>query len=362
MWGLFVYTEEMYMSFKPNGTIADEHLFQQPPERDNSVIVVVDGDEVAYMIAAACETRGVVIKNTSTGAESEFKNKTQFLKLLKGIEYPDGLFSITETQVAEPAKNAYSTIKKRIEAIKNRFNTNSIETYVGGEDNFRDSLPLPVKYKGNRDDTMRPILLDSCKEYLLKYAGAELVTGYEVDDKQVMRQWEGYTNKTKIINLSRDKDSKGCMGWLANPDDKNDVPAEFIEGLGSLYIDDKKKVRGSGRIFLYFQVIVGDSADNYNPRDLVEQVKGKKPRFGEKAAYDLLSPCTTDKECLQAVHDLYLSWFGAEQFSYTTWDGNLEEDVDYITAFQLYFDCARMLRWEGDKVLVRDMLTKMGVL
>lgn len=350
------------MSFKPTGSIADEHLFEQPPERDNSVIVVVDGDEVAYMIAAACETRGVVIKNTSTGAESEFKNKTQFLKLLKGMEYPDELFYITETQVAEPAKNAYSTIKKRIESIKNRFNTNNIEIYVGGEDNFRDSLPLPVKYKGNRDDTMRPILLDSCKEYLLKYAGAELVTGYEVDDAQVMRQWEGYINKTKIINLSRDKDSKGCMGWLANPDDKNDVPAEFIDGLGSLYIDDKKKVRGSGRIWLYFQWMCGDKIDGFCPRDLVTVIKGEKPTFGDKAAYKLLSDLKTDKECIQAVHDLYLDWFGKESFSFKTWDGKEVKDVNYIFAMQVYLDCCRMLRWEGDHVSVQDIIDKMEVM
>jgi len=349
------------MSFKPNGVIADEHLFEQPPERDNSVIVVVDGDEVAYMIAAACEQRGVVIKNTSTGAESEFKNKTQFLKLLKGMEYPDDLFSITETQVAEPAKNAYSTIKKRIESIKNRFNTNNIEIYVGGEDNFRESLPLPVKYKGNRDDSVRPILLDSCKEYLLKYAGAELVTGYEVDDKQVMRQWEGYINKTKIINLSRDKDSKGCMGWLANPDDKNDVPAEFIDGLGSLYIDDKKKVRGSGRIWLYFQWMCGDKIDGFCPRDLVTLVKGKKPSFGDKSAYKILSGLKTDKECVQAVHDLYLEWFGKETFSFKTWDDKEVKDVNYIFAMQIYLDCCRMLRWEGDHVKVQDIIDKMGV-
>lgn len=349
------------MSFKPSGNPVFD-VTDEKKERDNDIVVVVDGDEVAYMIAAACETRGVIIKNTSTGAESEFRNKTQFLKLLKGMEYPDDLFSITETQVAEPAKNAFSTIKKRIESIKNRFNTNNIEIYVGGENNFRDSLPLPVKYKGNRDDTLRPILLDDCKNYLLTYAGAKLVTGYEVDDAQVMRQWGGYINKTKIINLSRDKDSKGCMGWLANPDDKDDVPAEFIDGLGSLYIDDKKKVRGSGRIFLYFQVCVGDKADNYNPRDLVEQVRGKKPKFGDKAAYTLLAQCKTDKECLQSLHDLYLSWFGSEKFSYKTWDGKVVDNADYITALQLYFDCARMLRWEGDKVIVRSMLNKMEVM
>lgn len=352
------------MNFKPTGSIADEHLFVQPPERDNSVIVVVDGDELSYVTAAACEQRGVTITNTQNEKSQGFKNKTEFFKMIKSLEYPDDLFTVEETQVAEPPQNAYSTVKKKLFAIRERFNTDNIEIYIGGVNNFRDSLPLPVKYKGGtRDNAMRPILLDDIKNYLVQYHKAIVVDDIEADDFLSIRSHAGFVNKQKIIAYTQDKDRLATMGWSCCPD-RGKVQFEplYVDGLGLLEIDDKKKVRGHGRKWLYFQWIAGDKADVYCPRDLVEVVKGKKPVFGEKKAYDLLVTLETDKECLQAVHDLYLDWFGKEQFSYTTWDGKEVKDVDYIFAMQVYLDCCRMLRWEGDKVRVRDMLNKMGVI
>jgi hypothetical protein len=74
-----------------------------------------------------------------------------------------------------------------------------------------------------------------------------------------------------------------------------------------------------------------------------------------------MSPLTTDFDCIKAVHDLYLSWYGSERFTYTVWDDSVVE-VDYIDVMQLYFSCAKMKRWEDDEVCIRSLLKKMRII
>lgn len=241
------------MSFKPSGSPLFD-VTEEKKERDNSTIIVIDGDEIAYQTAAACEQRGVVITNTQNEKSQGFKNKTEFFKLLKGLDYPADLFTVEETQVAEPPQNAFSTIKKKLYAIRERFNTDNIEIYIGGENNFRDSLPLPVKYKGSRQDMMRPILLDDVKNYLVQYHNAIVVNDIEADDMLSIRSHTGFVNKQKVIAFTQDKDRLATMGWSCCPDrGKEQFEPLYVDGLGELSIDDKKKVRGYGRKWLYFQ-------------------------------------------------------------------------------------------------------------
>ena len=42
---------------------------------------------------------------------------------------------------------------------------------LSGKNNFRDNLPLPSKYKGNREDMIRPLLLNDVKDYIKQYHG-----------------------------------------------------------------------------------------------------------------------------------------------------------------------------------------------
>jgi hypothetical protein len=132
-------------------------------------------------------------------------------------------------------------------------------------------------------------------------------------------------------------------------------------GFGELIVDAKGKVRGKGRKWLYFQTIFGDSTDSYDPRDLAEKVAGKRPRFGEKAAFALLNSLPDDKACWEAIHNQFLNWFGAEQFTYEAWNGE-SITTDYLGALQMYFDFARMRRKEDDLVDVRVVLKKLGVI
>jgi hypothetical protein len=365
------------MTFKPQvnpqfGSVGGE---SEVKVRDNSTVLVIDGDELAYVHSAAAEKQLLVYTNTTNNFEHGFKNKTEFAKFTAGLTIPEGMFTNELKRVPEPKQNAFSTIKKKLLWLQNKFNTDNIEIYISGVDNFRDFLPLPKhidpaksgRYKGLRDPEAKPLLLADVKEYLIQYWNAQVVDGIEADDKLCMRVYEGYqARQGKVIGLTQDKDRLGNVGYWydhLNDDDGKGVP-QLIEGLGKLWLDTSKKTpkyTGYGRKWLYWQWGIGDPVDSYNPRDIATQLGIKLKRFGEKTLFDLLEPLRSDKDCFQAIHDLYVSWYGKDKFKYVSWD-DVEHEVDYIDIMQMYMDCARMRRWDGDLIDVRNMLKKMGII
>ena len=324
----------------------------------SDTVLILDGDEIAFQVASACETRGIIATNKGNEAQATFKTRTEMNKFLNGLDVPEGFYEVIDSQIAEPAKNAFATVKAKILNYKRKFKTNNVEIYMSGSGNYRLDIPLPQQYKSNRKETIRPLLLKDIRDYLVQYQGAVIVEGDEADAKLAQRMYYGYKTGKKIIACSVDKDLKITSGHCYNPD-KDELL--FVDGLGELYRDDKGKVRGHGRMFLYLQCATGDSSDGYDARDIVKAITGTTPKFGEVAAFKLLSECKTDKEALKVIHDLYLKWFGSEQFSYTAWNGETFTG-DYLDALQMIWDCAFMKRFDGDSVCVRAMMKKMGII
>jgi len=314
-------------------------------------IAVLDGDLLAFKASAANETRSIEALHNPTGRTKVFKHRTEFKETIDLEKFPLDTFTITDKQEVAELSYALHTVKKMIEGICKTCKTDQYEIYLSGKDNFRDTLPLPSKYKGNRDGLMRPLQLTEVKEYLINVHKAEVVVG-EADDKISIRQYDGVKTKTKIIGCSTDKDSLGTDGWIFNWDSM-DKPM-LVKGLGELRIDEKGKVRGHGAKWKYLQWIVGDTIDGLNPCELA------KVKFGEKSGYKALVDLQTDFECWQAVHDLYLKWY-PEKVSFV--DQNCQpQTFDYLDIAQVYWDGIHMMRWENDKVSIREVMTKMGVI
>jgi hypothetical protein len=316
-------------------------------------IAVIDGDEIAFVIAAACEERSIEVTNSLSEEKGNFKNRTQLKKFLQGLEVPEDHFKVDDIQTPDELANALHSVKVTMDSIKQACKADKIEVYISGKDNFRDKLPLPKQYKGNRKDTLKPVLLPDIRAYLVKKYNAKIVDGVEVDDKCCYRMWDGYKANQKIIGVTTDKDACGNMGWLYNRDKMTEP--EFIDGLGELHIDSKGKIRGKGRKWGYLQWLIGDSTDHYNPCDICGV------RYGEKSAYKLLEPLTTDKECIQAVYNQYKEWYPEKIISYTDWEGNTQQK-SLIEIMQMYMDCYRMRRFENDVVNVEDVLIKMEII
>lgn len=324
-------------------------------------IAVIDGDIIAYRCAAANEKREVVAIHNETLESTTYKTMTEF----KGAVQDPSEYTVTPIQTAQPIENALHSIKRLLASITEKAKCSSYHVVVSGADNFRLELPLPTKYKGGRTDNTKPLQLSECKQYLINVHEAEVSEGVEADDILVGYMHQGYIDKEYIVQCSLDKDAKHGAGWLFDWTTMEEP--ELIEGYGALTLtlrDTGKKnakglpvmekiIKGKGRAFLWYQLVFGDPVDTYKPCELA-----KKP-FGEVGAYNLLKDATNDFEALTAVVGQYKYWY-PEPVTYYDWAGK-EQTKDWLELMQMYADCCFMRRYEGDRLDMKKLLTKLGV-
>lgn len=312
--------------------------------------LVIDGDIVAFRCAAANETRSIKATHKTTGMVTTYPHRTAMKEQIKGaFELEE--FDIEDVQTPEDIKNAFHGINTSIAALCKTCEADYYEVYLSGKDNFRLDLPLPTRYKSNRDDGLRPLQLKECKEFLIKHHEGIVVDGEEADDALSRRCYEGVKAKKKVIQSTLDKDANSNEGWLYNWI-KMEEPL-LVSGLGSLELDEKNKLRGISRKWFYAQWVMGDPVDCFKP----SEIAGKK--FGDVSVYKLLADCTTDKECIEAVYGQYKKWY-PKPVTYTAWDGT-EHTKDAVELMDLYAACAHMRRFEGDVFDTKKLLDKLKI-
>lgn len=327
-------------------------------------IAAIDGDLLAYRAAAANEKRFVIAVHNETLEEERFDTATKFKEWAAGSDFEVSDFTVTPGQEPNDLSHALRTIKTMIATITREAGCDSHHIVVSGKDNFRDSLPLPSKYKGTREGVARPTQLVECREYLINHQDAEVAVG-EADDLLVGYAYQGYKSGKRVVQCSIDKDAKHGPGWLYDWTTMSEP--ELIEGYGGLTCTLKetarktakglpvveKIIKGKGRAFLYFQMIFGDAVDAYKPCEIA------KVKFGEVGAYELLKNATTDKEALEALVRQYKIWY-KEPVTYQAWDGEMHTK-DWLEIFQMYADCAWMRRWDGDRFDVKKVLDSLKI-
>jgi hypothetical protein len=340
--------------------------------------LIFDADSIAYKAAAANETRTIKTIHIETRVPEFWDNRTAFKAYLKTTDHTPDMYEIVDVQDARHSSYGESLIREMLKGYKNRTGIHNGTIYIGGSDNFRDLIPLPMehivtvgkfagtatlggKYKGKREDTIRPLQLKQLRAYMINELGAIVVNGMEVDDMGSIRAYAGWkANKGRIIQVTEDKDALQCSGWLLNPA-KMSQPI-LIQGFGELH-PEGKGIKGTGRLWLYFQSLYGDAVDCYHGSSLAKiaaDKRGEAMQFGEQAAYKLLKDCTNDKEALAAVYKQYLAWY-PEPVTYMAHDGVMYTK-SALQIMQMYVDCAFMRRWEDDRIDVEAMLTKLGVI
>ena len=321
-------------------------------------LLVIDGDWLAYKVAAILEKKEVRIFDTDGAFVNNYKNKTEY----KNCATYNPNFEIKDSQ--KLIKSYQSTMDYRLRVLVKTFldATGCTEVLIamGGPDNFRDLLDLPEKYKGNRDGTIRPLALKETRDRVCEIFPYVVAVGEEADDIISKYQYTYSKNRSeRIVVCTLDKDARGTPGLLYNPDKNTLVD---IDGLGFLKLTKGSsgyKLYGEGRKWFYSQLLTGDKADDYYPCDIYKQItnnSSKSPLITDLKCFNLLKDCTSDKECWQAIVTVYKGWY--ENISaWKDWQGN-EVKGDWIDILQMYVDVVHMRRFDNDRVDVKSVLTK----
>ena len=323
--------------------------------------IVIDMDFLKFEAACLAEERSIKVIHKDSGREKVFKTRTEFYgdwrkksggwlaQQNKGRLSPWLVedFLIEDVQEVLGMGIAKNVLDSRLDSITHKLSDNDYYGYVTKGTSFREDVSTILKYKGNRDKLLRPLLLDEVAQLLIRKHNASWQEHYEVDDRVVM-DW--YADKSLTVVMV-EKDAMGCEINLFNPDTMD--KAMKIRGLGGLWIDGKKQVKGHGRKWLYFQCLSNDVADNYAANSASDI------KWGPKSAYNLLAPCKDDKECFEAIKEGYQTLY-PEPKIITGWRGD-EIEVDWMYCANENFQLARMRRWDGDEFHLRSVFDKFGI-
>jgi len=347
-----------------------------------------DYDPLLFAAGSIGETRSVKVVHRESGDEYEFPTRTAFYGHWKKkaggwlAEYNQAKttprlpeeFDITDVQVPEPIEHCVHSLKQTILSVKEAVGANSYYGYSGKGDVFRHDASTVVKYKGSRDTAIRPVHLDALKDYLVKHHACKIITKIEADDACSMDSHEAYQKwkkskkgEDKLVLAAVDKDYLQCAAHIIHPYQLGEIDSHD-GSFGGLWLNEKGEVKGRGRMWLYQQVMNGDDADCYFANSATTM------KWGEMSAYNLLKDAKTDQEAFQALVDGYkllypqpkkiIGWRGFEDYKKTKPKPNAQDfeiEVDWLSMLQENFTLAFMLRKPGDKVDVKETLTKLGV-
>lgn len=317
---------------------------------------VVDLDAFKYAAAYVGEKKSIIAHHKTEGWTQPAKSRTEFwghwkkkaggwlAKENEGRESPwlPDEFEIEDVSVPEPIQNVLHTAKVMVDDALHESGAQTYEMYLGKGDSFRVELSTLQKYKGERDNVVKPYHLDEVTDYLQRRYNAETITGIEADDMCVIR---AYRQPERFV-LGEDKD---YWGSPVNFRDINRLHRGTVNcnKLGHLFLDSRGDVRGEGRLHLYYQIISEDAVDCYKANyhsDL---------DWGSKSAFKVLEGLSSDKQCFQAMVDTFKKLYPNPK-TVKGWRGD-DLDIDWLYVMQEMANMAIMKRFETEEPI--DMLT-----
>lgn len=180
---------------------------------------------------------------------------------------------------------------------------------------FRYSIAKSKPYKGTRTNP-RPFHFYNILVYLQATYDCVIATeGLEADDVICRSQYISLGKNEETIICSRDKDVRIAPGYHFSWEcgKQRAIGPVYTDIKGGLSKRDDGDTIGYGTAFFYYQMLVGDSADN---------IPGL-PSFGKVKAYNLLSGATTTVEQHTIVKELYKQALGDGAKDYFLEQANL---------------------------------------
>ena len=208
--------------------------------------LLVDGDIVAYKIAASCE---------------------------EAVHWGDDMWTLHSD-----AGEGKIQVDYHLEMLRQELHADNLTVFLSSRGQFRkDFFP---EYKANRIGVRKPLILNALKEHMVSEWGALLEDRLEADDYIGIEATTPDESFERII-VSVDKDFKGVPCKLYNPDRADE---------GVLTIDEQQADYNH-----LFQTLVGDSSDNYSGC----------PKVGPKTAEKVLG----EERDLAAMWEIVLKTF-----------------------------------------------------
>lgn len=212
-----------------------------------------------------------------------------------------------------------------------KFGTYNYIIYLTGKGNFRETVAVTHKYKGDRIKP-KPRWYRDIVNYLTHIHITDKVEGYEADDAIAIHM----TKEPNSIHIGIDKDINMVQGWHYRYATHNspEVPLRYISQEGFLEIQLKgknsiKKLVGGGTPWFYAQMLMGDSTD------YIFAIKG----YGDLRSYDILKDCKDEASHLQAVIAVYKEGFG------DIWRERLLENADLLWMVTNFNESGELEKW-----------------
>jgi len=198
-----------------------------------------------------------------------------------------------------PFDRVADILDARIESICLRVGaTQSPILYLTGKTNFRNQIAKRQKYKDRASN--KPWHFKNIIAYMEGKYDCRRTEGLEADDLISIEQ----TNRPEeTIICTRDKDLRSVPGWhygweLGN---QPEFGPELVSESGYITLsNDRKKIKGVGRMFFYSQCLTGD------PVDSIPGLEG----CGPVKAYQILEGSKTEEEAFRSVLSAYQEKYG----------------------------------------------------
>jgi len=267
---------------------------------------LIDGDEIAYKGAFACQSTIYTVENEEGYAifkcklkieAAEFINEEVGLDIVKRIEPTD-------------VKLGFAKVDSAISSFLFNSKSDEFRLFLSGKDNFRNTLATLTPYKGGRP--ARPIFLEEMKDYI-RQKGAITVSFLEADD--CLSATQDTINGSETIICTQDKDLRTVPGLNYNPNTKK---------VTTITVDE-------ARYNFYTQLLTGDGVDS------IVSPRGLGPTSAAKILKECKETCASEKDYYSAVYDAYVTYLDKGKTDY--WkpeEGMTVEDVIYEIANLLH--------------------------
>jgi len=232
---------------------------------------LVDGDIIVYSCGFASDVREW---HCPDGTIFSYAKEAKKYCDDNGLDKEELELTYTSSPLSHTLHNVKLVLKKILDATEAK----KLIIYLTGKENFRNDVPSPLKYKGNRDKNHKPTQYKEIIQFLLENYNTIITNGEEADDAMGIEQSSKPNGDTVICTKDKDLD--------------------MIRGLHYNWTKDREPYEVSEEQAIksfYIQLLTGDRVDN------IQGIRG----IGNKKASVLLDGIEEEEELLKVAVEQY---------------------------------------------------------